>query len=518
MTAFMGELDMERDNKRTNEESNTNVRHLLFASSILATVVVEASIVCAQPGIGTGAERLVDWPATPAGRCSNAFFHALNTDGEDALRQFVKEHYSDKVPLEEELASHIQLRKIAGKLEAHSATTDGDFAIDIFARSPIFGWVKFRIELSKDSPHYVTKMEARPGSPPKAEGPKDYRDWKDLRDLVEQVRSDSGAPGMVAAIVRGGKIIEKTATGVRRFDRPDKIRIGDMFHIGSVSKTFTGTMIGKLLEDGALRWNMTIGEVLSDLSMREEYRGITLEQLLQHRGGVPSLPTMGEFADGFPAASGCTAAEARAALVRQVLTEDPVDSGEYSYSNAGYVVAAYMVERTVKRSWEELMRTLVLEPLGLRSTGFGWPATEKRPDQPRGHYGEPPELKVQIGEFILFDMDYVGPAGNMHCSIEDLARFAAYHLRVLNDGDTSLKAETVPRFWRGAETDDGERKYGFFGSGGTFMAMIMLYPDSDLAVVAAANIGLPAMPFFEKMENAVHERWAHSKEGKRESD
>ena len=456
----------------------------------------------AHPGV-----KQVDWPATPAGRCAKAFFEALNTDGEDALRRFVQEHYSEETSLEEELASHLQLRRLAGKLTAHSASADGDFAVNIVARSKLFGWVDFRIELSPEPPHDVTKMAAQPGSPPEAEGPKDYHDWKDLGDLLEQVRRDSGAPGMVAAIVRGGKIVEKAVTGVRRFDRPDRVQIGDRFHIGSVGKTFTGTMIGKLLEGEVLRWDMTIGEVLHDIPMRAEYRSVTLEQLLGHRGGMPGLPTTGEFSDGFPAKSGRSPAEARAALVRQVLTEERVDPGEYSYSNAGYVVAAYMVERTVKRSWEELMRGLVFEPLGLRSTGFGWPATVDRPNQPRGHYGTPPELSVQeIGEHMLGDMDYVGPAGNLHCSIEDLARFAAFHLRVLDGRDSALKPETVPRFWRAGKTDDGKHMYGFYGSGGTFLAMIMLYPEDDLAIVAATNYGLPAMPFLKKMRDAIHRR------------
>ena len=95
----------------------------------------------------------------------------------------------------------------------------------------------------------------------------------------------------------------------------------------------------------------------------------------------------GEFAEGFK--PGRPPAEARAALVRQVLTEKPFKPGEYSYSNTGYVVAGYMAERVTRRSWEELMRSLVFEPLELRSAGFRWPATEDRPNQPWGHVGTP---------------------------------------------------------------------------------------------------------------------------------
>ena len=160
------------------------------------------------------------------------------------------------------------------------------------------------------------------------------------------------------------------------------------------------------------------------------------------------------------------------------------------------------------------MRTLVFEPLGLRSAGFGWPATDDRPNQPRGHSGAPPDLEVQeIGKYEPLDIDAFGPAGNLHCSIEDFARYAAFHLRVLDGRDDTLEAETVPCFWRVGETDEGERLYSHFGSGGTFMAMIAVYPDSDLAIVAATNYGLPAMPFLTKMRDAIRRRLTPTSRG-----
>lgn len=484
--------------------------HKLFMHIISLVVIVCAQSIWAHAR-DESEDKQVDWPDTYAARWGKAFFEAYNKGEKDALRRFVREHYSDeylrKTPIEEELNKHLQLKRLAGKLTVHTVSADDDFAVDIVACSELLGWMKFQFKLSPKPLHDPVSISGGPTSPPEAVEIENYDDWKELSHLLEKIRSESGAPGMAASIVHKGKIIDKAVTGFRRFDRTDRIQIDDRFHIGSVGKVFTGTMVGKLLKEEALRWDMTIGEVLKDIPMREEYRGVTLEQLLGHRGGIRSLPEKGEFADGFPRKPGRSSAEARAALVKQVLNEDSVKPGEYSYSNAGYVVAGYMVERTMQRTWEELVSTLVFKPLGLRSTGFGWPATTARTDQPRGHYGAPPEFKVQeIGEYMLGDMDYIGPAGNLHCSIEDLARFSAFHIRVLNEQEDSLKAETVPRIWRGDRTVEGERRFCFFGSGGTFFAMVALYPDSDLAVVAATNCGLHAWPFMEKLRDAVYER------------
>jgi CubicO group peptidase (beta-lactamase class C family) len=252
---------------------------------------------------------------------------------------------------------------------------------------------------------------------------------------------------------------------------------------------------------------MTIGDILDDIRTKPEYQSVTLEQLLQHRAGVPGMPSTGEFAQGFPPTAGRLPVEARLALVRQVLTETPLNQGEYSYSNAGYVVAGCMAERVTKRSWEEMAQTLVFDPLKLHSAGFGWPATPQRPNQPYGHYGTSPDLKVQeIGGYTLGDLTYYRPAGDVHCSIGDLATFAAYQLRVARGQDEDLDAETLQRYWRAHELENGGTAHTFFGSGGTFLAMVAIYPQSDLAVVAATNYGLPAMPYLKAMRDAIHNR------------
>jgi CubicO group peptidase (beta-lactamase class C family) len=490
------------------------------------TLLAVVALVCgtrAQTDTNCGNEE-VAWPDTQAGRWAKAYVEAYNTPGKHSLRRFVKEYFSEvylrKNPVEKVVSDHFQTRGMLNELDVHSVRADGDFVVSVIVPAKPYGWAEFRVELSPEPPHDSTNLRIGPAPEPaaKTRTAKDYTEWQNLRDLVEQVRHDAGAPAIAAAVVRGGKIVEKAASGVRRFDQADRVQIGDRFHLGSVTKSITATMIGKLVEDGVLRWHTTVGEALRDVSMRAEYRSVTLEQLLQHRGGIRAMCSTGEFAEGASALSQRSPAEARAALVRQVLTEEPFKMGDYAYSNAGYVVAAYMAERVAKRSWEELMGSLVFEPLELRSTGFGWPATLDRPNQPLGHYGTPPDLTAQeIGEGRTGD-DYYGPAGSVHCSIEDLARFAAFHLQGVHGRDGALKAVTVRRLhtpakgghymggWGIRESEEGKRRHGHEGTGGTFFAEITLYPDSDLAIVAATNCGPSVEPFLERMKEAIVRR------------
>jgi CubicO group peptidase (beta-lactamase class C family) len=456
------------------------------------------------------------WPDTYAGRWAKAYFPAFNAEGKEALRTFIAEHYSDSIEdVEAELAGHLLIRSVTGTVSVHSGEADGEYSIDAIVDSANLGWVRFRFTFSPDPPHDPTGIGPVAAAQPPAlveQEPDDYRDWKDLSDLTSRVCRDAGAPAMAAAIVRGDTIVEESVVGVRRIDHPELARLDDCFHIGSVTKVFTATLAGILLEAGVLRWDMTVGEVLPDIPMNEAFRKVSLEQLLHHRGGIPNLPTTGEFSEGFPQESGRTPAECRAALVHQVLTEEALPIGEPSYSNAGYVVAGTMIERVTGESWEELLRAHLFEPLELRTAGFGWP-TEQRPDQPMGHLGSPPDLRVQEkGEYPLGDMDYMGPAGNLHCSIRDLARFATFHLHGLQGRSEVLTAETFQHLW-----DKSSGSCCYLGSGGSFFAMLAVYPERNVAVVAATNVGLPAWPHFERMRDAIFERPEEGEEAGSES-
>jgi CubicO group peptidase (beta-lactamase class C family) len=503
-----------------------NARFLSLVSITTLAVVAWAPFAPAQTDADAGLSQ-INWPDTPAGSWAKAYFEAYNADGEDALRPFIKEHFSEtylnETPVKEVADGFFKTRGMIHKLEPRSATPDGDFHVDVVARAVVnsrpIAWLKVTIQLSPEPPHDVANMVIGPGPTPEERKPKDYLDWKDLGDLLEQVRRDSGAPAIAVAVVRNGELIEKAVTGVRRIGRPEPVQIDDRYHLGSVTKSFTATMIGKLVEQRTLRWDTTLGEVLHDIPMRAEYRSVTLEQLLQHRGGIPSMPSSGAFANGIPDDSGGSARDARAVLVKQILSENASILGTYKYSNSGYVVAGYMAERAAKQPWEELMRTLVFEPLKLRSAGFGWPATPERPDQPLGHLGIPPDLTAQeAGGSLLGDGDYFGPAGNVHCGIEDLARFAAFHLKGLKGHDGALKAETVRRLhtpapgehyaggWVVKEIEPGKYVHSHEGTAGSFFAKVQLYPESDLAIVALANCGPAAGPFFRKMTQAIYRR------------
>ena len=118
------------------------------------------------------------------------------------------------------------------------------------------------------------------------------------------------------------------------------------------------------------------------------------------------------------------------------------------------------------------------------------------------------------------DINYIGPAGNVHCSIEDFARFAAFHLQGLRGRDGLLKAATVRHLhtlpkdidsdyacgWHVGKTDEGEAMHWHGGGSGIFVAHITLYPDTNLAIVMATNRFASVVPYLTKMRDAIYRR------------
>lgn len=334
-----------------------------------------------------------------------------------------------------------------------------------------------------------------------------------LDSILAAVRSEHPVPALAAAAVRGDTIF-MGAVGVRRLPSGQMVRHGDRFHVGSLAKSMTATLIGALVDEGILAWATTPVDLWPEWSdsIHPALRTIRLEQLLSNTAGLSSFNPGDPELEATPALSG-TPAEQRATFARWLLGRAPaVDPGtRFVYSNAGYSLAAAMAERATGRAWEALMREHVFERLGLRSAGFGWPAATDS-GQPWGHEEEEGEFRPQdpLGEYQL--PAFLAPAGDVHMSVEDLARYAQAHLRGLQGRDTRLRLETFRKLHTGvrARTDHpsfegaayalgwnvrpagavpGAGVSDHTGGAGTFIAVLRIDPQQNLATVVMTNAG-----------------------------
>jgi len=324
----------------------------------------------------------------------------------------------------------------------------------------------------------------------------------EITSKLEDIRQAHGLPALAAAAIRHGKLVVNAATGVRKLGSDEAVATDDLWQLGSCTKSMTATVAGMLVDDGKLSWHSTLDEVFPELHevMRPSWRAVTLEQLLTHRGGVPDHPPVDVWAEALEQKG--TPTEQRLAILYGTVCEPPQEphGKKFIYSNEGYAIAGAMMERVTGKSWEDLMRERLFEPLGMTSAGFGAPADHGRLNQPWGHLGEIGELRPVPPGPLADNPPAIGPAAAVHASLADFAHYANWHIDWQRAHPRLLTEETFKRLHQRAPGQDyamgwlvDERDWAggdvlwHTGSNSMFYAVMWVAPDRDATFVAATN-------------------------------
>ncbi|MEM9752907.1 MAG: serine hydrolase domain-containing protein [Planctomycetota bacterium] len=335
---------------------------------------------------------------------------------------------------------------------------------------------------------------------------RETRQVTELREALEAIRAQHDLPALAGAIV-GPRGLETVATvGVRKADDPEAppATDDDLWHLGSCGKAMTATMIARLVEAGTLRFEQTLGESFPEQAdeMPETLRGITLEQLLTHRSGLPANFNQWAFATD---ADRTHPNDARRKVLRATLDVELLhDPGSaFVYSNWGYVLAGHIAESNDPqgRPYERLMREEVFEPLGIKTAGFRGTGTIGQIDQPWPHEagGAPaPSNGPEVDNSPV-----MAPAGTMHMTLADWSRFVADHLNGHFARGELLKQSTyrrlhtpvgddqamgwisVERGWAGV--GDNNRALTHSGDNTMNRAVVWAAPERRFAVLVVTN-------------------------------
>lgn len=255
--------------------------------------------------------------------------------------------------------------------------------------------------------------------------------WASGERIARDLVSAAGAPGAVVASWDGGGARVSVA-GVRSVRAGVPVEESDLWHIGSLTKSMTATLVARLAEAGVISWDDTVGDAFPDLrgGMIPAYRAATYADLLAHRSGLPAnLGLIGSLRLAGTDADRDVIADRRRYAAAMLAAEPAAAPGSFLYSNAGYVVAGAMLEAATGESWEALVRREVFEPLGMERAGFGPPGSGDTVDQPRGHrplFWIGPLRPVAPGP-AADNIPALGPAGRVHASGADMLRYLAAH-------------------------------------------------------------------------------------------
>ena len=317
----------------------------------------------------------------------------------------------------------------------------------------------------------------------------------DIRAILVDVLRQQGVPALGAAVLRGHAAPLIAVAGWRKRGDRTPVTVEDRWHLGSCTKAMTATLAARLVVRGALSWQTSVAQSFPELgaAMAGGWGSTTIDALLMHRSGAPAnLPWAG-LAD-------------RRAAVRQATATAPIAPGTYAYSNAGYVLAGAMIERSGSGTWESLLAKEVWQPLGMVG-GFGGMGTPGLVDQPWGHQadGRPAGNGPQAD-----NPEVMGPAGRVHLSLADWSRFIADQVAGERGEPALLPTEAYHHLHQpwplaaGAGTSEPRYACGWIvverpwahgraltheGTNTMHVAVAWLAPAIDLAILVVCNQG-----------------------------
>jgi CubicO group peptidase (beta-lactamase class C family) len=253
-----------------------------------------------------------------------------------------------------------------------------------------------------------------------------------LDETIREARARTGVPGVAAGLSIGGET-SVAADGVLALGATDRVRVDTPFRIASISKSFTAALAA---ETAGLT-----GDVRGWLS---HTAGIRCESLA-------------------PLPPGC--------------------EGLWSYSNAGYWAAGEAAAQLADMPFSEAMRSVVLEPLGLRSTGYDEP-----PACARGHVQE-----GRTGHRAVLADAYAierRPSGGLWSTVADLLVYGRAHLRGYEQLHEPVAQALGGRYaygWWVRPLADGTTALDHEGSVAGYQTLLLLVPERELVLVVLTN-------------------------------
>ncbi len=325
----------------------------------------------------------------------------------------------------------------------------------------------------------------------------------DISTLLQPIRDKYHLPALTAAAVINGEIVSLGTVGVRREGDPTPATKTDLWHIGSCTKSMTATLAAMMVEDGSIRWDTTVAEAIPSLKTKidPEWSNVTLEQLLTNRSGAPGSAPSDLWKTAWEQKA--SPKQQRMAFVRGLVTRPPEapPGTRFIYSNQGFAIAGTMLENVAKEPFESLLTRRLFDPLGMKSAGFGAPGKPGRVIQPWGHTRSGDEIKPIPPGPMADNPPAITPAGRVHLSIADFARYAGWHAGGANARPSLLSAESFAKLHTAADGQDyamgwavAKRAWAagetlsHTGSNNSWFAVMWVAPARGAAFVAATNI------------------------------
>jgi len=328
--------------------------------------------------------------------------------------------------------------------------------------------------------------------------------YKLIAVWLEAQKDFERLPSITAVIVKDQDILWSGAFGKSNIEGGRDAKANTLCSICSISKLFTSVAIMKLYDEGKLRLDDELKDVLPWFKLKQQFSDsgpITIRSLLTHSSGLPrqsDVPYWSAPDFSFP-----TVEEMKKALMSQE-TLYPASSN-FQYSNLALSLLGEVVAEISGMSYEDYVTEYILNPLKLNDT---------RPNLPKTLYGNDLAIgysalnrSLNREEVPLFDAKGITPAAGYSSNVLDLGRFASWQFRLRDSKEKEiLKPSTLKNMHNVHWTDpdfkltwglgfsvykgsDGSKWVGHGGSCPGYRSTLQLNLKSKMAYSVMINAG-----------------------------
>ncbi len=361
-------------------------------------------------------------------------------------------------------------------------------------------------------------------------------DLQRVRDAAAGVVAEHHLPGIAIGIVVGDDLIFSEAFGYADIESKVPLAPEQRQRIASVTKTMAGLCAMALVDEGKLRLDDRVVDLLPDVSFDGPAETMTLRHLLTHTSGIGEAPTV----DGLAAVSSPDRNSVKepgdfSGLYPKGIVVEATPGTKWAYANNGYALIGEIIIRAEKASLQDVMERRIFRPLGMRDTDvrdlptdalttpYHRPTNDDYREQfARAGIPVPDEPLIDghniRGEFRAEFNKGMLAAGAAQSTIPDMARYASALLR---RGAGIVKPDTFDSMIASHHEVDRRMvswglsfartpKFGrtLIGHGGAFLGgwntNLAFVPDENIAIIQHMNVMLDSSaPVFSRIQRAL---------------
>ena len=280
------------------------------------------------------------------------------------------------------------------------------------------------------------------------------------------------------ALCKEGKIIYRHHIGFSDLQTKKKHNGSSKYRIGSISKTFTATLVFKAIEEGKLTLSETINKYFPNLKNSTK---ITIEHLLRHRSGIPDFIRKNEYFSYSKTPK--TEHEMRSKIEKYGSDFEP--NSKAKYSNSNYLLLSYILQKIYSTTFGDILNEKIVEKVGLKNTYFGGSIDVLKNEANSYWYSQKWVKQIETDASVPMG------AACVVASPEDLLLFAdaLFNYKILTEASVTQMKTLKNKYGMGLFKTPFKDTFSF-GHGGKidgFKTLLRYFPEENYGLAITAN-------------------------------